>query len=100
MKGFPKYINSKQDVLNLLVEYPSETKQYLQELLDTKDAWLMAGKLVTGETGITDKTHKVVETKDQETDEVKERYQYEFKEDPNGTIYRLGFTPDEVRKLI
>ena len=100
MKGFPKYINSKQDVLNLLVEYPSETKQYLQELLDTKDAWLMAGKLETGEAGITDKTHKVVETKDQETDEVKERYQYEFKEDPNGTIYRLGFTPDEVRKLI
>lgn len=100
MRGFPKYINSKQDVLNLLVEYPSETKQYLQELLDTKDVWLNVGKLKSGEDGVTDATHKVVETKDQETGEVKERYQYEFKEDPNGTIYRLGFTPDEVRKLV
>lgn len=100
MKGFPKYINSAGDIENLAKDFPKELAEYLQSLYDTKDVWLMTEKLEDGE-GITDDTHKVVETKDQESREVKERYQYEFAEDPNWYAFRLGFTTsDEVKEMI
>lgn len=74
--------------------------EYLQSLYDTKDVWLMTEKLEDGE-GVIDDTHKVVETTDQESGEVKERYQYEFIEDPNWYAFRLGFTTSgEVKEMI
>ena len=51
----------------------------------------MTSKLATGDVGITDATHKVEELTD-ESDVVSERYQYEFMEDPNGELYRLGYS--------
>jgi succinyl-CoA synthetase beta subunit len=91
MRNFPNTINNKQDITNLMAEYPVETKAYLQIVLDTKDQWLMTSKLATGDVGITDATHKVEELTD-ESDVVSERYQYEFMEDPNGELYRLGYS--------
>lgn len=99
MNGYPSYINNKEDVLNLLDIDAKRTRAYLQELLDTKDVWLMTRKLEAGEQGIEDETHKVVVNDDPETKDIIERYQYEFMEDPNGPIFRLGFTVDEVRAL-
>jgi len=91
MRNFPNTINNKQDITNLMAEYPVETKAYLQIVLDTKDQWLMTSKLADGDVGITDATHKVEELTD-ESDVVSERYQYEFMEDPNGELYRLGYS--------
>ena len=90
MKGFPKTINNKQDITNLMAEYPTEAKAYLQTVLDEKDQWLMTSKLEADDAGTTDTTHKVEELTD-ENDVVTERYQYELMEDPNGELYRLGY---------
>ena len=90
MKGFPRNINNKQDITNLMAEYPTEAKAYLQTVLDNKDQWLMTSKLEADDAGITDATHKVEELTD-ENDVVTERYQYELMEDPNGELYRLGY---------
>jgi hypothetical protein len=90
MRNFPRTINNKQDITNLMAEYPVETKAYLQNILDTKDQWLMTSKLVDGDVGTTDATHKVEELTD-EAGVVTERYQYEFMEDPNGELFRLGY---------
>ena len=90
MNGFPKTINNKQDITNLMAEYPTETKAYLQTVLDEKDQWLMTSKLEADDAGTTDTTHKVEELTD-ENDVVTERYQYELMEDPNGELYRLGY---------
>lgn len=90
MKNFPRSINNKQDITNLLSEYTVETKAYLQNILDTKDQWLMTSKLAAGDVGTTDATHKVEELTD-DSDVVTERYQYEYMEDPNGELYRLGY---------
>ena len=101
MRGFPKYINSMGDIENLKQEYPQELAAWLQDIYDYKDVWLMTSKLEEGNDGITDDTHKVVESTDPETKEVTERYQYELMEDPNGTIFRLGFaSSDAVLELI
>lgn len=100
MHGFPKYLSTKQDVLNVMQEYPKQTRNFLQELLDTKDVWLFVRKLNDDEIGIENKTHKVVPNDNPKTKNMVERYQYEFKEDPNGTIFRMGFTVEEVQLLV
>ena len=90
MNGFPRNINNKNDIANLMGDFETETKAYLQTVLDNKDQWLMTSKLKADDAGITDDTHKVEELTD-ENDVVTERYQYEFMEDPNGELYRLGY---------
>ena len=99
MKGFPRTINNKHDITNLMAEFEVETKAYLQNVLDNKDQWLMTSKLEDGVAGVTDTTHKVEELKDD--DVVTERYQYEFMEDANGELYRLGYAnAGEVEALV
>jgi len=71
-------------------DFETETKAYLQNILDNKDQWLMTSKLEADDAGITDDTHKVEEVTDQD-DVVTERYQYELMEDSNGELYRLGY---------
>lgn len=90
MRSFPRTVNNKQDVTNLMSKYPVETKAYLQNILDNKDQWMMTSKLADGVVGITDATHKVMESTD-ENDVVTERHQSELMEDPNGELYRLGY---------
>jgi len=98
MRGFPKHLNIKQDYVNAMSDFPkSEWQPALQELLDTRVQWIMTSKL-DGE-GITDDTHEVRETSD-ENGVVTERYQYEYKEDPNCKLLRLGFTLEEVEGYI
>lgn len=93
MRGFPKYINTKADLKNLIDMYPVETKQFVQTLIDTKDNWFPIELI--GE-GIGDDTHKIYV--DPET---QEKTQYELKEDPNGTLFRLGFVSiDEAKDFI
>lgn len=100
MRGYPKTWNTKQDVLLGLKHWPEETKAALQTLLDNKDEWLIVKKLSDGETGTEDATRRVREVTD-EDGTVVERYQEEYAEDPNGRIYRLGFSgPDEVQALL
>lgn len=48
MRGFPKWFNVKQDVLNALAEYPEETKAFLQKCLDERFSWLVTKKLDDG----------------------------------------------------
>lgn len=100
MHGFPKYLSTKQDVLNVMQEYQKQTRNFLQELLDTKDVWLLVRKLNDDEIGVEDETHKVVTNDGLGTKDVVERYQYEFKEDPNGPIFRMGFTVEAVQLLV
>ena len=100
MNGFPRNINNKNDIANLMGDFETETKAYLQTVLDNKDQWLMTSKLEADDAGITDDTHKVEELTD-ENDVVTERYQYEFMEDINGELYRLGYTnAGEVEALV
>ena len=90
MNGFPRTINNKNDITNLMGDFETETKAYLQTVLDNKDQWLMTSKLEDSDAGTTDDNHKVEELTDDD-DVVTERYQYEFMEDPNGELYRLGY---------
>ena len=99
MKGFPKHLNTRYDVEYCLQNYPEDTKAWLAQKLTEIKQWLVAGKLADGDVGVTNKTHKVVEVKDRESDKVTERYQYEYKDDPNCELFRLGFTRKEAEAI-
>lgn len=100
MNGFPRTINNKQDVLNLIDNYPDEMKKFLNGLIESKNAWLFVEALAEGNAGITDDTHKVCEVSD-ENDVVTGRDQYELVLDANGPIFRLGYADvQEVQTLL
>ena len=93
MRGFPKYINTKADLENLIIDFPEQTRSFVQDLIDTKDNWYSIELIGDG---LEDDTHKVCE--DPET---KEKTQYQLKEDPNGPLFRLGFASvDEAEAFI
>ncbi len=99
MKDFPKHINSKEDLSNLKSDYPIETKRFLEGLVESSSDWLVQSELKDNEAGIEDSTHKVVENKTD--DVVTSRYQFEYKEDSNAYLYKLGFTSlQEVKDMI
>ena len=100
MRNSPKHWNTKKDVLVALDMAPAQTKSYLQTFVDNIEKWMTVKKLDEGESGIEDDTHKIKEIKDEETGEVVERYQLEWKEDPNCKLYRLGFTKQEALDII
>ena len=100
MRGFPKHLNTRYDVDYCLEHYHEETKAFLAKKLTEVKKWQVTGKLKDGETGKTSDTHKVVEVQDTITKEVKERYQHEYKDDPNCELFKLGFTVKEVEALL
>ncbi|MBW2598539.1 MAG: hypothetical protein JRC60_00200 [Deltaproteobacteria bacterium] len=100
MKGFPKTLSTKEDYLYCKAHFPKERWQpEFQQLLDERFDWLNTGKLKADETGLDDKTHRVVNVED-EREKTVEKYQQEYGEDSNAKLFRLGFTVDEVGELI
>lgn len=94
-------LNSKNDYFYIIDHFPSEIwKPKFQALLEQRMQWLNVGKLEEGQIDKIDETHKVIKLKDENSGEVKERYQYEYKEDPNCRLFKLGFTVKEVEDLL
>ena len=99
MKGYPKHLNTKNDYLYIREHFPKEKwAPDFQVLLDTQIQWLNIGKLEKQTDGITDKTHEV-RTVDI-TDKTSEHYQYEYKNDPNCKLLKIGFTRSEISKVL
>lgn len=92
MRGFPKFLNTKQDYLNCLTMFPEETKKALQTLLDNRFNWFDVAILEE------DVAELAVNQRIIETDG--EKMLQEEKEDPNARIFLLGFTVEEVEELI
>lgn len=100
MKGYPSSLNTKEDYLYVRANFPRE--QWLpdfQHLLDSRKDWFFVSHLPDKESGVTDDTHKVVESQDMDSDTVTYD-QYELRDNPTAKIYRLGFTVEEVEELM
>ena len=100
MKGYPHHLNTKEDYMYVCANFPRE--QWLpdfQALLDSTHDWFFEKHLDAKDEGIEDDTHKIVKFENTETKEITYD-QYVFKEYNNALLFRLGFTVDEVEKLI
>lgn len=100
MKGYPKNLNSKADYLYVKANFPREQWQKSWSiLLDNLNAWYFVKELENREAGVEDDTHKIVEEKKVDSDEVIYQ-QYELRECPSCKLFRLGFTVDEVETAL
>ena len=100
MKGFPKRLNSKRDYLFIKNNFsPAEWSAHFQALLDDRMKWMKTRTLTEGESGQTDETHCIVETKN-EKGKVIQQDQYELRENHLTKLFRIGFTVAEVEKIL
>lgn len=102
MRGFPKYtdIATKYDVENLKAIFPNETKKFLESLRDDRFVWVTVSPLASKEIGVTDDTHRVIESMDQDNPETILYYQQELIEDEHARLFRMGYTVEQVNTLI
>ena len=98
MRGFPKHINTKQDIENLLPLYPEETKAVVQRLLEGRETWQETGVVADGKLGVVDDTHQVVERPTEDGKTVK--VQMEKREDPRCRLYQLGLSKEEAEGIV
>lgn len=98
MRGFPKHINTKQDIENLLRDYPEKTKQWLKKAAKDYEGWVTEKKLEKIEDAKTDKSTRV---KTITTEDGKEElYQEKWTVQPGNKLMRIGMTKEEAEKLI
>ena len=102
MKGFPKHLNTKQDYIYIKENFPKEEWQpvWRQLLANTKN-WFCTGTLNDKSEGVTDGTHKVIESTSKDCEDEKNvYYQYELRQDKSCDMLRLGFTEAEVKTAL
>ena len=99
MKGYPHWLNTKDDFYYVADNFPKE--QWLKDwqgLLDDEHQWFFIDYFYDPSEGITDATHRV---EDEDDGEGNVRYaQYEYRVDPNCRMFQLGFTEEEVRNKL
>ena len=88
MRGFPKHLNTPQDIENVKGLYPKETTDYLQCLADARFVWRDAGLVDSEEVVIETDILKVVENKTEAG--VIERRKLVLVEDPTAQFFKLG----------
>ena len=88
MRGFPKHLNTPQDIENIKGLYPKETTDYLQCLDDARFVWQDAGLVDSEEVVIETDILKVVENESKAG--VIERRKLVLAEDPTAQFFKLG----------
>lgn len=99
MYGFPKWLNTKQDVHHMMNISPQETKQVLQHLLDTRFIMTPLRKAQENEIPAPDQEVKIMSVGDMENPK-QEAWVFGPVEDPHAHLFRLGFTVEEAENLI
>ena len=99
MRGFPKFLNSKEDYLYVKASFPdSMWKPEFQKLLDTTHDWFFDHYISDGETIVESENLKVIEPQETDTDQRKAVYVYRI--NPNCKLLRLGFTIEECENYL
>jgi len=99
--GYPKHLNTKEDYLFVMANFPrGRWEKDFQLLLQDAVTWLNTGQLENAELGVTDGKRMVVSTGGEDGMGKEQHYQYEYKDDPNCKLVKLGFTKAEVEKFL
>lgn len=100
MRGFPKVLNSRQDYENVINDfgYTAKVKRAYQGLLNTAQKYEFDKELAaeSDRTG-PEPDYKVMTQEEEGTETI---VQYKLVDNPNGKIFKLGFTIDEVQEVI
>lgn len=93
MRGFPKHINTTQDLDNLLAtpEFADQAKAKLQEFVDQRKSWLPIKDVTAKEALSVPKGSRIVEQLD-DKGAVSKYILEEYKDDPNSKLVALGIS--------
>lgn len=98
MYGYPKKLNTREDYLYAIQNFPKNLwEKDVQALLDTMYDWFFVKHLDKKEDGIESDSLKIVENVDNETKE-KTYDQYQLKE--TGNLERIGFKKEELEYIL
>lgn len=97
MKGFPKHINSKRDVDNLLRDYPEKTKAWLKKHMESREGWHTVRKV---ESKADVRETKSVRVKTVTLDDKTELYEEHYGPIPGNAIDMLGLGTEDVLGFI
>lgn len=102
MRGYPKFLNTKEDYEYVRKNFPKEQwEQDFKALLDTQREWFFVKELAEGEIGLSDDTHKIeVEHSEMSNDSKSHSYQYELRYNPQCLMARIGYTEEEVKAIL
>lgn len=98
MKGYPKHINTKEDIYNAMEIDAQRTKLLLRTAIDSREGWHVTAHLDSEAEGVTDDTHRVVDKSDEES--TADWYQEEWGPLPGNLLDRIGMTVAEAEELI
>lgn len=101
MRGFPKVLNSREDYDNIVEDfgYTKEVKRAYQGLLNTAKHYVFDRELgADEEPDGPEPEYKVLEEGQEDGSTL--RTQYKLVENPDGRIFKLGFTVEEVQGVI
>lgn len=98
MKGFPRSFSTKGDYLNALKMYPEQTKKALRNLYNDRFIWKVSGTYTNKKDLVSDSTHRWTEGRDAGGKTV--YTQTERVEDDHARYIRLGFTRNEITRLM
>jgi len=96
MRGFPKHINTAEDLENVKDIYPKETADYLQKLAEGRFIWRDAGPVGEKEVVKESADLKVISAADESGKPVLRKL--EMVEDPGSQFFKLGLVAEEVMK--
>ena len=100
MRGFSKVLNSRQDYENIVNDfgYTAKVKRAYQGLLNTAKKYEFDKELAaeSDRTG-PEPEYKVMTQEEEGTEKI---VQFKLVDNPNGKIFRLGFTIEEVQEVI
>ena len=100
MRGFPKVLNSRQDYENVVNDfgYTAKVKRAYEGLLNTAEKYEF-DKELAAESDLTgpEPEYKVMTQEEEGTETI---VQYKLVDNPNGKIFKLGFTIDEVQEVV
>jgi hypothetical protein len=98
MKGYPKHINTQDDLVVAMQLNPERTKAFVQRAIEGREGWVVTGRLDKEADGVTDDTHRVVDQGDEE--QGSDWYQQAWKPLPGNTLDRLGLSVAEAKALL
>lgn len=98
MKGYPRHINTKDDLITAMEINPVRAKVWIQSAINHREGWYVTASLDAESDGVTDDTHRVVDqgNKDRGSD----WYQQEWGPLPGNRLDRIGLTVEEAEAML
>lgn len=98
MRGYPKHIATRADLMVAMKIDPARTRSLLQRALDGREGWITTGPLKKQAAGTVDDTHRVIDQGNPLDGE--QWYQQEWGVLPGNLIDRLGISVADAQAII